>query len=56
MFCRIDGSYHASLWSATKHGLHLSKLADLPVLRDEAWGYYGYVAWGEYFDVWLPDG
>jgi hypothetical protein len=54
MFCRIDGSYHASLWSATRDGLHFSKLADLPVLPDEAWGYYGYVDWGEYFDVWLP--
>lgn len=56
LFCRIDGSYHASLWSATKDGLHLRKLVDLPTLPDKAFGYFGYVDWGQYFDVWLPHG
>jgi dipeptidyl aminopeptidase/acylaminoacyl peptidase len=52
LFCRIGAAYRASLWSISKSGANLTRIAGLPTLPDEAFGFYGYVDWGRYLDVW----
>ena len=54
LFCRLDASSRASLWTITKDGLDPSRIADLAALPDKGNGYFGYIDWGEFFDVWAP--
>jgi hypothetical protein len=54
LFTRIDVSNKVSLWTITKDGLNLSQMLELDRLPDEGFGYFGYVDWGDQFDVWVP--